>query len=159
MILEKQRVVVGMIDGFGIDYYDQNALPVLKSMARDGLFNQVSAVYPTVTNTNNVSICCGAWPSDHGITGNSYFDEKNGTADYRCASLSDLTIERAAERECRPRSLRKNKPSACCRRDLHRLPRKMRPPITDRRKPAHIYSREINYWLWKLPLTCAVAKT
>ncbi|MCP6357428.1 alkaline phosphatase family protein, partial [Klebsiella pneumoniae] len=29
-----------------------------------------------------VSICCGAWPKDHGITGNSYFDEKNGAADY-----------------------------------------------------------------------------
>lgn len=54
----------------------------MKFMAHNGLFSRVKAVYPTVTNANNVSIRCGAWPKDHGITGNSYFDEKAGAADY-----------------------------------------------------------------------------
>src|SRR5215510_11993605 len=82
MIIDTQRVVIGMIDGFGIDYFEQGSIPTMKSMATAGLFRTVHAVYPTVTNTNNVSICCGAWPKDHGITGNSYFDESTGTADY-----------------------------------------------------------------------------
>ena len=37
---------------------------------------RVSAVFPTVTNTNNASTCCGTWPKEDGITGNSYFNEQ-----------------------------------------------------------------------------------
>src|SRR5579864_7388439 len=37
---------------------------------------------PSVTNTNNASICCGVWPDRHGITGNSYFDERTGREEY-----------------------------------------------------------------------------
>jgi phosphonoacetate hydrolase len=37
---------------------------------------------PSVTNTNNASICCGVWPHRHGITGNSYFDEPTGREEY-----------------------------------------------------------------------------
>jgi len=33
-------------------------------------------------NTNNASICCGVWPDKHGITGNSYFDERTGREEY-----------------------------------------------------------------------------
>jgi phosphonoacetate hydrolase len=157
MILEKQRVVIGMIDGFGMDYYDLNQLPVLKSMGRHGLFHRASAVYPTVTNTNNVSICCGAWPSDHGITGNSYFDEKSGAADYmenaefiRIPTL----LERAAERgipsallTCKNKTIRllsKGSSIAVAAEDAPA-------DFIDRYgKPAHIYSREINYWLWEV---------
>jgi phosphonoacetate hydrolase len=157
MILEKQRVVIGMIDGFGMDYYDLNQLPVLKSMGRHGLFHRASAVYPTVTNTNNVSICCGAWPSDHGITGNSYFDEKSGAADYmenaefiRIPTL----LERAAELgmpsallTCKNKTIRllsKGSSIAVAAEDAPG-------DFIDRYgKPAHIYSREINYWLWEV---------
>jgi phosphonoacetate hydrolase len=157
MILEKQRVVIGMIDGFGMDYYDHNALPVLKSMARDGLFRCASAVYPTVTNTNNVSICCGAWPSEHGITGNSYFDEKSGTADYmeKAEFVRMPTIlERAAERgipaallTCKNKTIRllsKGSSIAVAAEDAPG-------DFIDRYgKPPDIYSREINYWLWEV---------
>ena len=157
MILEKQRVVIGMIDGFGMDYYDHNALPVLKSMARDGLFSRASAVYPTVTNTNNVSICCGAWPSEHGITGNSYFDEKSGTADYmenaefiRMPTLLQRAAERgipAALLTCKNKTIRllsKGSSIAVAAEDAPG-------DFIDRYgKPADIYSREINYWLWEV---------
>jgi len=157
MILEKQRVVIGMIDGFGMDYYDHNELPVLKSMGRDGLFSPASAVYPTVTNTNNVSICCGAWPSAHGITGNSYFDEKSGTADYMENSefiRVPTLLERAAERgipsallTCKNKTIRllsKGSSIAVAAEDAPA-------DFIDRYgKPAHIYSREINYWLWEV---------
>ena len=45
---------------------------------RDGIYKQVKGVMPSVTNANNASICCGAWPETHGIIANSYFDEKSG---------------------------------------------------------------------------------
>jgi len=157
MILEKQRVVIGMIDGFGMDYYDHNELPVLKSMGSHGLFNRVSAVYPTVTNTNNVSICCGAWPSDHGITGNSYFDEKSGTADYMESSefiRVPTILERAANRGI-PSALltSKNKTIRLLSKGSSIAVAAENAPadFIDRHgKPAHIYSREINYWLWEV---------
>lgn len=66
MTFDKQRVVIGMIDGFGVDYLEATPMPVMKSMMQNGLFKSVNAVFPTVTNANNVSICCGAWPKDHG---------------------------------------------------------------------------------------------
>lgn len=157
MILEKQRVVIGMIDGFGMDYYEHSELPALKSMARHGVFNRARAVYPTVTNTNNVSICCGAWPSDHGITGNSYFDEESGTADYmedaefiRMPTL----LERAAKRgitsallTCKNKTIRLLSKGTSIAVAAEEAPADF---IKRYGKPAHIYSREINYWLWKV---------
>ena len=37
---------------------------------------------PSVTNANNASICCGVLPEQHGITGNSFFDERTGREEY-----------------------------------------------------------------------------
>lgn len=159
MILEKQRVVVGMIDGFGMDYYDQSSMPVLKSMARAGLFQKVKAVYPTVTNSNNVSICCGAWPKDHGITGNSYFDEKTGEADYMESAdfiRVPTILERAAANGIHSALL-------TCKNKTIRLLGKgatmavaAESPSADFVErfgpPPDIYSREINYWLWQVAI-------
>jgi phosphonoacetate hydrolase len=159
MIVEKQRVVIGMIDGFGMDYYEKTPLPVLKSMARDGLFNRVSAVYPTVTNANNVSICCGAWPKEHGITGNSYFDEKTGAADYmESAEFVRLPtiLERAAAKgiasallTCKQKTIRLLSRGAAIAIAAENPPA----DFIDRfGQPPDIYSREINYWLWNVAI-------
>lgn len=159
MILEKQRVVIGMIDGFGMDYYEQSAIPMMKSMAREGLFQQVKAVYPTVTNANNVSICCGAWPKDHGITGNSYFDERSGQADYM--ENSDFIrvptiLERAASAGVKSALLTcKNKTIRLLGKGATVAVAAETPSadFVDRFGPApDIYSREINYWLWQVAI-------
>jgi hypothetical protein len=55
----RQRLVVVLIDGLGLDYYEQSPMPVLHQMAENGYFRRVQAVLPTVTNVNNVSVCCG----------------------------------------------------------------------------------------------------
>jgi phosphonoacetate hydrolase len=126
-------------------------------MARQGLVNRVSAVYPTVTNTNNVSICCGAWPSDHGITGNSYFDEGSGTADYMESSefiRVPTILERAAKRgipsallTCKNKTIRLLSQGSSIAVAAEDAPA----DFTERYgKPAHVYSREINYWLWEV---------
>src|SRR5262245_41507708 len=96
---EHQRVVLGMLDGFGMDYLEGTEMPVLRSMREAGLFRQVSAVFPSVTNVNNVSICCGTWPAEHHIIGNSYIDPETGATQYMNASslvASPTLFERAA---------------------------------------------------------------
>lgn len=157
MIVEKQRVVIGMIDGFGMDYYEQSPMPEMKSMAAAGVFNRVDAVYPTVTNSNNVSICCGAWPKDHGITGNSYFDENTGAADYMESSefiRMPTILERAAAKGLRSALLTcKNKTIRLLGKGATLAVAAETPTadFIDRFGPApDIYSREINYWLWEV---------
>src|SRR5262249_61878991 len=70
-----QRVVVLMFDGFGLEYMDQSNMPVLARWRERGHFRRAKSTMPSVTNANNASICCGVLPEQHGITGNSYFDE------------------------------------------------------------------------------------
>jgi phosphonoacetate hydrolase len=159
MILEKQRVVIGMIDGFGIDYFDASPMPVLRSMTKDGLFNTVNAVFPTVTNANNVSICCGAWPKSHGITGNSYFDEASGLADYMESAdfiRVPTILTRAAERGFRSALLTcKNKTIRLLSQGATIAVAAETPPadfVDLYGEPPHIYSREINYWLWTVAI-------
>ena len=77
-----QRVVVLMVDGFGLQYLEQSSMPVLGRWRQAGIFRHVKDTMPSVTNTNNASICCGVWPDQHGITGNSYFDERVGREEY-----------------------------------------------------------------------------
>jgi phosphonoacetate hydrolase len=69
-----QRVVVIMFDGFDPRYLAASNMPVLGQWKREGMYKQVKGVMPSVTNANNASICCGAWPETHGIIANSYFD-------------------------------------------------------------------------------------
>ena len=82
LIGKDQRVVIVMVDGFGVDYLEQSPMPVLKGMMAKGLSKTVRGVMPSVTNVNNASICCGTWPEEHGITGNSFFDERADRAEY-----------------------------------------------------------------------------
>src|SRR5689334_5378897 len=94
-----QRTVVIMFDGFGPDYLAESKMPVLEQWKRDGLYKTVTGLMPSVTNVNNASICCGVWPEEHGITGNSYFDEKRGVEDYMESAellLTPTLFERAA---------------------------------------------------------------
>jgi phosphonoacetate hydrolase len=155
-LIGKQRIVIGMYDGFGMDYMAANPLPAFRFMAEHGFFKPLSAVFPTVTNVNNASICCGTWPKEHGITGNSYFNEQSGEADYMENAdfiCVPTVIQRAAERGVKSALL------TCKVKTIHLLGRGAEiavaaeaPPaewIERYGKPANIYSREINYWLWR----------
>ena len=156
-LIGKQRIVIGMYDGLGMDYLEASPLPGFRSMAEQGFFKQVSAVFPTVTNANNASICCGTWPKEHGITGNSYFNEETGDADYMENAdfiCVPTIIQRAAESGVKSALL------TCKVKTIHLLGRSAEiavaaeaPPaewVERYGKPANIYSREINYWLWQV---------
>ena len=71
-----------MCDGFGLEYLERSQMPELAKWRERGLFVRGQATMPSVTNTNNASICCGVWPERHGITGNSYLDERSGREEY-----------------------------------------------------------------------------
>jgi phosphonoacetate hydrolase len=151
-----QRIVVLMVDGFGIDYLDRSEMPVLARWRRAGLYKSVRGVMPSVTNTNNASICCGAWPAQHGVTGNSYLDVRSGAEEYMESAdlvLAPTLFERARRQGVRSALLTcKHKTATLLPRgtDLVLSAEKPSPDWQERLGPApHIYSREINYWLLK----------
>jgi phosphonoacetate hydrolase len=155
VIGNNQRVVVAMIDGFGTDYFEATPMPALRDMAASGLFKSVSAMFPSITNVNNASICCGAWPAEHGITGNSYYDRASGTAAYMNAAdfiRVDTAFQRAAARGIKSALLTsKRKTVELLGRDTELAIAAEKPPpnyIERYGAPDNIYSAEINYWLW-----------
>jgi phosphonoacetate hydrolase len=158
LIKPNQRVVIGMMDGFGMEYYNATPLQNMKErLAKKGLFKQVTGVYPSVTNVNNVSIACGAWPKQHGITANSYFDQASGSANYMNAAemiRSDTIFHRAANQGIKSALLTAKKKSVeLFERDTEiAIAAEDAPAAYVERygEPGDIYSREINYWLWRV---------
>ena len=150
-----QRIVIGMIDGFGTDYFAAQPMPNLRHMAAAGLEREVKAIMPTVTNVNNVSISCSALPREHGLTGNSYYNEDTGEADYMESAdfLLKPTISQRAARLGVSSAL-----LTCKKKSVNLLARGAEIAIAAESPPAayverfgaapNIYSREINYWLW-----------
>ncbi len=75
-----RRALLICIDGCGIEYLQFATF--LKRIIRDGYFVKGSAMVPSVTNVNNVSIITGVYPERHGITSNYYYDRKTGREIY-----------------------------------------------------------------------------
>ena len=149
-----QRVVVVMFDGFDPRYLAASNMPVLDQWKRDGMYKQVKGVMPSVTNANNASICCGAWPETHGINANSYFDEKTGEELYVESAdlvLTPTLFERAARQGVKSALLSsKAKTATLLMRgaEIVLTAEHPSPEWVKKLGPApDIYSREINYWL------------
>jgi phosphonoacetate hydrolase len=112
-----------------------------------------------VTNVNNASICCGVWPAEHGITGNSFFDEKSGQPQYMENAddlLAPTLFQRGARRGIKSALLTaKKKTVALLSRGTEVAIAAEAPSPEDSRRygsPPPIYSREINYWLWEVAI-------
>jgi phosphonoacetate hydrolase len=151
-----QRTVILMCDGFGSDYYAASPMPTLKRWAAGGLGVQAKGVMPSVTNANNTSICCGAWPATHGIIGNSFLDEGTGAEEYMESGdllLAPTLFERAARQGVRSALLTsKKKTTALLGRGAEILLAAEAPSaewVTRLGEAPPIYSREINYWLMR----------
>ncbi len=154
-----QRVVVIMIDGFGLEYLERSSMPVLSRWSQEGIFRRVKGAMPSVTNTNNASICCGVWPDQHGITGNSYFDERSGRESYMETAdllLAPTIFERARRQGVKSALLSSKKKTTTllpAGADIVLAGEAPSEDWTRRLGPApDIYSCEINYWL----LTAAI---
>ena len=151
-----QRIVVLMIDGFGVEYLDQSPMPVLAKWRESGLYRRVQDVMPSVTNTNNASICCGVWPERHGITGNSYFDERTGREEYMETAdlvMAPTLFQRAQKQGVKSAlvsSKKKTTTLLSAGAEIILTPEAPEAEWVKRLGPApDIYSREINYWTMK----------
>src|SRR5580700_5697359 len=149
-----QRVVVVMCDGFGIEYFEQSPMAELARWRKAGFFRRVQDTMPSVTNTNNASICCGVWPDQHGITGNSYYDERTGREEYMETAdlvMAPTLFQRAQKRGVKSALLSsKKKTTTLLSAGADTILAAEAPPDhwVKRLGPApDIYSREINYWL------------
>jgi phosphonoacetate hydrolase len=149
-----QRVVVIMFDGFDPRYIAASRMPVLAQWKRDGLYKQVQGVMPSVTNANNASICCGAWPETHGIIANSYFDEKSGEELYVESAdlvLAPTLFERAAKHGVKSALLSsKAKTATLLIRGAEIVMTAENPGaewVKELGPAPVIYSADINYWL------------
>ena len=149
-----QRTVLVMFDGFGIDYLEQSNMPVFSQWKREGFYKPVRGLMPSVTNVNNASICCGVFPEVHGITGNSYFDEKRGVEDYMESAellLAPTLFERAAKYGVKSALLSSKAKTVTFLlkgAEIVLTAEEPTPEWVNRLGPApSIYSREINYWL------------
>ena len=151
-----QRTVVVMFDGFGLDYLALSDSPTLRRWQKQGLYKEVQGVMPSVTNANNTSICCGIFPIQHSITGNSYFNTKTGEEEYMEAAdlvLAPTLFERAARVEVHSALLSSKQ------KTISLLSRGASLMLTPEDAPAEwvnrlgpppaVYSREINYWLFR----------
>jgi phosphonoacetate hydrolase len=157
LIKGSQRVVIVMFDGLGPDYVEQSSMPVLKGLSAKGFTKTVAGVMPSVTNVNNASIATGTWPSDHGITGNSFFDERKGQAEYMENSaylLRSTLFERAAKRGVKSALLTAKKKTVALLAKGAALAIAAEAPTAEQIQkygtPPPVYSREINYWLWEV---------
>jgi phosphonoacetate hydrolase len=153
-VIAPPRVMVIMCDGLGLDYVAASDMPTLERWKRDGTYARVKAVMPTVTNANNASICCGAFPEVHGVTGNSYLDPATGREEYMESAdlvLAPTLFQRAAGLGVRSALLTaKKKTAGLLARGAEVVVAAETP------QPAHIkrwgqappiYSREINEWV------------
>jgi phosphonoacetate hydrolase len=149
-----QRVIVLMVDGLGADYIAASPMPVLTSWQRRGIGKVVNGVMPSVTNANNTSICCGAWPEKHGITANFYLNEATGREEYMESAdlvLAPTLFERARAAGVTSALLSSKK------KTISLLPRGASIVLsaeipTPECKAPDIYSAEINHWLLKAAL-------
>src|SRR5262249_15629811 len=114
---------------------------------------------PSVTNVNNVSICCGAYPEAHGIIGNSYYDPAAGSAAYMNAAdliECDTLFQRAARHGARSALLTSKRKTTelLCRATELAVAAELPPADLVARfgPPADIYSAEINFWLWDVAI-------
>jgi phosphonoacetate hydrolase len=154
-----QRTIIIMCDGFGLEYYDRSPMPTLKAWAARGTHSRARAVMPSVTNCNNASICCGVWPAEHGVIGNSYFDPESGTEEYMEDAkllLAPTIFERARARGVRSALLSsKKKTIGLLNKGTDILLTAEAPDggwEARLGKAPPIYSREINYWLFSAAL-------
>jgi phosphonoacetate hydrolase len=161
----RRRVVVVMMDGFGIEYYRASSMPMLKKWAGEGLFATVQGEMPSVTNTNNASICCGVPPSIHGITGNSYLNRETGQEDFmedpRLLRAPTL-FEKAARRHLQSGLFTSKKKTASLLKAGASVIAAAEAPSPELVKrygaPPNIYSAEINYWLWDVVIDHLAAR-
>ena len=153
----RQRAVVAMIDGLDPAYVTDETMPVFGRLAAEGTSRLVQAVMPTVTNVNNAGISCAAWPAEHGITGNYFYDRASGEQGYMEDSrflLLPTLMARVTAAGGKAALLTAKKKTASLLGDGATLVIAAEEPpaelVARHGAAPGIYSAEINHWLWQV---------
>jgi len=72
-----QRRIIVVCNGLDPGHIRHDRMPTLNQWAGEGMSGDVQAVMPSVGTLNNASICCGAFPAQHGFTGEPTFPAAN----------------------------------------------------------------------------------
>jgi phosphonoacetate hydrolase len=162
----RQRAIVAMIDGLDPSYVTPDVMPELDRLGVAGTSALVNAVAPTVTNANNAGISCAAWPSEHGITGNYYYDPATGDEDYMekpelllrptlMAKVADAGGQ-AALLTAKKKTVRLLGTKTTLAVAAEEPPREF---IERYGQPPGIYSAGINHWLWTVAVDLLRTRT
>ena len=162
----RQRAIVAMIDGLDPAYATPTEMPELTRLGAAGTSTIVDAVSPTVTNANNAGISCASWPSEHGITGNYYYDPVTGDEDYMESAtflLRPTLMTQVADAGGKAALLTAKK------KTVSLLGTKTTLAVAAEEPPAEfverygeapsIYSPGINHWLWKVAIDLLRTRT
>jgi phosphonoacetate hydrolase len=152
----KRTVLFICMDGCDPRYLKNSDIPNLKRMIESGMYREGRAVMPSVTNVNNSSIATATFPSEHGITGNYYYDRATGQGTYMESPdflLRPTIFEKARAHGYRTAFLcAKDKLRELLRRgadfaaSAEQAPPQLQPfagPKPD------VYSPELNYWAFR----------
>jgi phosphonoacetate hydrolase len=130
-------------------------MPELSRLGAAGTSLRVEAVTPTVTNANNAGISCAAWPAEHGITGNYYYDPVTGAEDYMESArllLKPTLMTQVADAGGRAALLTAKKKTISLLGTRATIAVAAEEPPADFAarygRPPGIYSAGINHWLW-----------
>lgn len=149
----RRKVLIALFDGFGPEYFRGSEMPVLKRMADQNGWRVGEGMIPSVTNVNNASLITGAFPDEHGITTNYYYDPKTGAAaEMKSADflLRPTLLEKAASLGWKTAlASTKDKIRSLCSRGAAIVVSAEKPEsrfleIAGRQES--MYSAEVNYW-------------
>lgn len=70
--------IIACFDGLDPAYLEAVETPGWDAVATAGTEGECDCVVPSLTNVNNTSIVTGAPPTEHGITGNTYYESTTG---------------------------------------------------------------------------------
>jgi phosphonoacetate hydrolase len=144
------------LDGCGPEYIEQSDTPNIDKMAKNGFYWLGHSVIPSVTNVNNVSIVTGSPPSVHGITSNYYYDRQSKQGVFMESPdflLTETMLQRAKKEGLSTAVLTtKDKLLRLLGQDVDTVISAESPPdwlLQTIGSPGHIYSAEINLWLFR----------
>jgi len=151
-----RKILVILIDGFGMDYLEASEMPNLKRMGQEGGLKSGRCVIPSVTNVNNASLVTGSFPSEHGITTNYQYDRRTKiSSEMESAEfvLRPTILEKAKKLSLRTALVSsKDKVRTLCSRgaDIAVSAEKPEREWIQRIGPKEeMYSAEVNYWTFR----------
>jgi phosphonoacetate hydrolase len=152
----KRTVLFICMDGCDPEYLMHSDIPNLRRMMQSGMYREGRCVMPSVTNVNNSSIATASFPSEHGITGNYYYDRSTGRGTYMESPeflLRPTIFEKARARGYRTAFLcSKDKLRELLRKGAHLAASAEQAPVELQHfagPKADVYSPDLNYWTFR----------